>query len=58
MLKKEKVRAEVENLPDEFSIDVLVERLILIQKVEKGIFHSERGEVIPNANLEKEMETW
>ncbi|WP_423820100.1 hypothetical protein V5739_06385 [Salinimicrobium sp. TIG7-5_MAKvit] len=58
MLKKEKVKAEIENLPEEFSIDELVDRLILVEKVEKGILQSEQGEVIPDAELEKEMEKW
>lgn len=58
MLRKEKVKAEIENLPDEFSIDDLVERLILVEKVEKSILQSERGEVISDAELEKEMEKW
>ncbi|MCX2838763.1 hypothetical protein OQ279_11455 [Salinimicrobium sp. MT39] len=58
MLNKEKVKAQIENLPNEFSIDDLVERLIFMEKVEKGILQSEQGEVIPDAELEKEMEKW
>lgn len=58
MLNKEKVKAEIENLPDEFSLNDLVERLIFVEKVEKGILQSEAGEVISEAELDKEMETW
>jgi predicted transcriptional regulator len=58
MLTKEKVKAQIEKLPNEFSIDDLVERLIFMEKVEKGILQSERGEVIPDAELEKEIEKW
>ena len=58
MLNREKVKAEIENLPEEFSIDELVERLILVEKVEKGILQSQRGEVISEAELDKEMEKW
>ncbi|WZL90297.1 hypothetical protein VS868_05965 [Salinimicrobium sp. 3283s] len=58
MLNKEKVKAQIENLPNEFSIDDLVERLIFMEKVEKGILQSEQGEVIPDTELEKEMGTW
>jgi hypothetical protein len=58
MLNKEKVKAEIENLPEEFSIDELVERLILIEKVEKGILQSQAGEVISESDLDKEMEKW
>lgn len=58
MLNREKVKAEIENLPEEFSIDELVERLILIEKVGKGILQSQGGEVISEAELDKEMEKW
>ncbi len=58
MLNKEKVKAEIENLPEEFSIDELVERLILVEKVERGILQSKSGEVISEAELDKEMEKW
>lgn len=58
MLNKEKVRAQIENLPNEFSIDDLVERLILVEKVEKGILQSEKGEVISDAELDEEMAKW
>ena len=58
MLNREKVKAEIENLPEEFSIDELVERLILVEKVEKGILQSQRGEIISEAELDKEMEKW
>lgn len=58
MLKKEKVKAEIENLPEEFSIDELVERLILVEKVEKGVLQSRSGDVISEAELDKEMNKW
>ncbi|MGI0105363.1 hypothetical protein [Salinimicrobium sp. WS361] len=58
MLNKEKVKAQIENFPNEFSIDDLMERLIFMEKMEKGILQSEGGEVIPDTELEKEMGTW
>jgi hypothetical protein len=58
MLKKNEVKEQIEGLPNEFSIDDLVERLILMEKVEKGIQQSECGEVISDADLDREMEKW
>ena len=52
------MKAEIDNLPDQFSIDDLVERLILVEKVEKGILQSEKGEVISDAELDEEMAKW
>jgi hypothetical protein len=52
MLTKTKLRAEIENFPDEFSIDELVERLIFIENVENGLKQSEQGDIISEAELE------
>lgn len=58
MLTKTRLKEQIENFPEEFSIDELVERLILIEKVEKGINQSERGEIISDSNLDNEVEQW
>jgi hypothetical protein len=36
----------------------LVEKLILIEKIENGIMQSEKGEIITDAELDKEIEKW
>ena len=58
MLTKEKVKEQIEKFPDEFSLDDLVERLILIEKVEKGLNQSDRGETILDTDLDNEVEKW
>ncbi len=37
MLSKEKVIEAIQSLPDEFSIDDVVERLIVLHKIETGL---------------------
>ncbi|MBE7639788.1 MULTISPECIES: hypothetical protein [Salegentibacter] len=58
MLTKSKLREEIEKLPETFSIDELVERLIFIEKVENGINQSKKGDVISEEQLDKEIEKW
>ncbi|MDN3725168.1 hypothetical protein QRD02_12330 [Aequorivita sp. SDUM287046] len=58
MLTKKIVQSHLSKLPDEFSIDDLVERLILIEKIETGILQSDNNEVISDAQLDKELEKW
>lgn len=58
MLTKTRLKAQIENFPEEFSIDELVERLILVEKIEKGIKQSENGNVISEAQLDKEIDLW
>ena len=48
----------MENFPDEFSIDELVERLIFIEKVEIGNKQSENGDVVSEAELNYEVKKW
>jgi len=36
MITKTKLKETLENFPEEFSIDDLVEKLIIIDKIEKG----------------------
>ena len=58
MLTKKNLKKQIEKLTDEFSIDELVERLILIEKVERGSKQSEEGKVISESDLDKEIEKW
>ncbi len=40
MLTKNKVKQSIDNLPDSFTIDELIDQLIFIEKVEQGIKQS------------------
>ena len=50
MLTKTKLKEQIEKLPEEFSINELVERLILIEKTENGINPSEHKVVVSETN--------
>ncbi|MEX2592004.1 MAG: hypothetical protein WD426_04465 [Anditalea sp.] len=50
MLTKTKLKEQIEKFPEEFTIDDLVERLILIGKIETGINQSNRREIISDAD--------
>ena len=58
MLTQTKVLKAIRQLPEEFSIDELVDKMILIDKIERGISQSEKGEVISEADLDKEIAKW
>ena len=58
MLTKTNLKKQIDKLPEEFSIDELVERLILIEKIERGLEQSEKGKLISEADLDKEIEKW
>ncbi len=58
MLTKTKLKEQIEKFPENFSIDELIERLILLEKIERGNKQSENGEVITDAELDIEIEKW
>ncbi len=58
MLTKTILKKQLENFPEEFSIDELINRLIVIEKINRGNEQSEKGQVISEDELNKEIEKW
>ncbi len=58
MLTKKTLIKQIESFPEEFSIDELVENLILIDKIETGIKQSENKEVISEVEMGNTIEKW
>ncbi|WP_299157068.1 hypothetical protein [uncultured Christiangramia sp.] len=58
MLTKTTLKQQIDSFPEQFSIDQLVERLILIEKIETGNKQSENGEIISESDLNKEIDKW
>lgn len=58
MITKEKLKSTLSDFPEEFSIDELIERLILIEKIELGNQQSLNNEVISDEELDQEIEKW
>ena len=58
MITKTRLKEQLEYLPEEFTIDELIDRLILIEKIERGIKQSDNGEEISEQELNKEISKW
>ena len=58
MLTKNKVKMTIDNLPDSFTIDELIDQLIFIEKVEEGIQQSDKGKVIYNEDIKNVIDKW
>lgn len=58
MLTKNKVKQSIDNLPNSFTIDELIEQLIFIEKVEEGIKQSDEGKVISNDDVKVIIDKW
>jgi hypothetical protein len=58
MLTKEKIIESIKELPDSFSMEEFFERIILIEKIEKGISDSTKGNVISDESLNNHLPSW
>jgi len=58
MITKSILIEQIDSFPEKFSIDDLIERLILVEKIETGKKQSENNEILSEAELDKEIEKW
>lgn len=58
MLNKDAVIKTVLTFPDKFSVDELVDKMILLDKIEKGIQQADNKEVITEEEFDKKLDEW
>lgn len=57
-MKKTTVINALNELPKEFSLDDLVERLIVVEKIEKGLKEAKAGKTTPHEKVLKMVAKW
>ncbi|MBN8651056.1 MAG: hypothetical protein J0L67_06505 [Cytophagales bacterium] len=58
MLTKEQVLQTLTELPDSFRLEDFLDRLIFIEKIEKGLEHSNANQVISHAAAKEHLKKW
>ena len=58
MLTKSKVLKTITKFPEHFSVDELVDKMILLDKIEKGMQQADNNQVISDEELDKKIEEW
>ena len=58
MTTKEKVIKVVRDLPDDASLEDVMERLLFLAKIEKGLQQADAGRTIPHDKIKKKMAKW
>ena len=58
MIIKKQLILTLEQFPEQFFLDELIDKLILLDKIERGNIQSEKNEVINEEELENEMQKW
>ncbi len=60
MLTKEKILETIKAMPEErfADIDSVIEEIILLDKIEKGLDAVKKGDVLSEEDIDKEIEKW
>ena len=58
MLTKERVKNTIDRLPEQFTIDEIIEGLIVIDKIEQGLKDVEEGNVHTTEEVRQNLGKW
>ena len=58
MLTRTQVFNTLEKLPEQFSIDLLFDKLLFINKVETGLAQSENGQINTKEQAKQKLSKW
>ncbi len=57
-MTKEKVLETIREFPDEFALEDLIEKLIFIEKVERGLRDLDEGKTRSHEEIKKVAKSW
>ena len=57
-MKKEDVIEAMKELPQDFELEKLLEKLVFMEKVEKGLLQLEQGKTVQHDQVKKIVKQW
>ncbi len=58
MLTKEKVKKTIDRLSDSFTVDQVIEELVVLDKIEKGLKEVEEDKVYSTQQVKDQLKKW
>ena len=58
MLTKEQVISGILKLPDSVTIDDILDHILFLEKIEKGLEQSDNGQVVSDEELDQRLSKW
>ena len=55
---KGQILKAIQDLPDDATVELAMERLYVLYKIEQGIEQADRGEVVSQEEAKRRMEQW
>ncbi len=57
-MTQEKAIETIKTMPHDFNVDELIDRLIVIEKIEEAEKDIAEGKIVPNSEMQKRFEEW
>jgi hypothetical protein len=58
MITKKKLLKSIKELPESFSVDEIIDRVMLLQKIETGLEQSSNGQVHSTVSAKRLVKKW
>ena len=58
MLTKEKIKKSIDTLPDNLTIDQVIDKIIMLDKIEQGLADVENGNVFTTEEIKDKLNKW
>ena len=58
MINKEKLLTSIKDLPDQISMDELLDRILLLEKIDLGLSQANNGKVNSTEEAKQKLKKW
>ncbi len=58
MLTKEKIKKSIDTLPDNLTIDQVIDKMIMLDKIEQGLKDIEDGNLFSTEEVKDKLDKW
>ena len=58
MLTKDKIKKSIDSLPDNLTVDQVIDRIIMLDKIEQGLKDVEAGNVFTTEEAKAKLSKW
>jgi predicted transcriptional regulator len=58
MLTKDKIKKSIDTLPDNLTIDQVIDKMIMLDKIEQGLKDVEDGKLFTTEEVEDKLNKW
>jgi predicted transcriptional regulator len=58
MLTKDKIKKSIDSLPDNLTVDQVIDRIIMLDKIEQGLKDVEAGNVYTTEEAKAKLSKW